>query len=94
MEAVSPVLPISKELDRDFAACDGSDRYSRLPTFSTEHSIITRWQLTPAEREHIAAGGDLFIAILNYGKAIWPIMPIVADPDTALSTVLEMEANL
>jgi hypothetical protein len=45
-------------------------------------------------RRHIAAGGDLFIAMMNFGGPLLPILPIAADPDQALELVLEAEAAL
>lgn len=94
MEAVSPVLPASGDLEDTYRASDGTDRYTDLPTFKTENSIVSRWKLSDEERKHIASGGDLFIAILNFGSPIWPIMPIAADPDTVLETVLQVEASV
>lgn len=94
MEAVSPVLPGSPELEEIFKAQDGTDRYQPLPTFHTEKAIVTRWRLSDEERAHIAAGGDLFIAILNFGNSIWPIMPIAASPEEALAITLQVEEQL
>jgi hypothetical protein len=94
MRAVSPVLPASLELEQIYGAEDGSDRYELLPTFRTDKAVVSRWVLTNEERAHIAAGGDLFVAILNYSQPIWPILPIAAEPDQVLSILLAAEEKL
>lgn len=94
MEPTSPVLPSGAELEQVFAASDGSGKYSDLPTFRTDKSIVSRWKLSDEERAYIAAGGDLFICILNFGQPIWPILPIAAPPDEALDIVLKVEETV
>jgi hypothetical protein len=94
MEPQTPVLPGTQEMESVYRSQDGTEKYTPLPSFHTENAIITRWKLTEAERQHIADGGDLFVAILNYGKPIWPIMPMALTPDEALTVVLEVEQNL
>jgi hypothetical protein len=94
MEPVSPVLPMSGELDQVYKAQDGSDLYTPLPAFRTDKAVISRWRLTDDERQHIANGGDLFVCILNYGQPIWPIMPIAASPEQALETLLQVEEHV
>jgi hypothetical protein len=94
MEPVSPVLPASGDIEQVFAASDGSDKYSPLPTFHTEKAVISRWKLSDEERAHFANGGDLFVAILNFGQPIWPIMPIAMGPEQALETLLEVEQQV
>jgi hypothetical protein len=92
MKAISPVLPSSGPVEVTFAK--DQPEYSPLPVFQTEKTVISRWKLSEAERRHIAAGGDLFIAMMNFGGPLLPILPIAADPDQALELVLEAEAAL
>ena len=91
MEPVQPVFPASGELERTYY---GPKETYPLPTFNTEKCIVSRWSFSDEERAHIANGGDLFIAIANHGHPIWPFMPVAAEPEQALSLVMEMEANL
>jgi len=90
MEAVSPVLPTSGACEVTYAS--NQPEYTPLPTFRTEKSVLSRWTLTETERKYIADGGDLFICMINFGGPLLPILPIAADPDTALRVLLEAEA--
>jgi hypothetical protein len=92
MEPVSPVLPASRECEFVFAK--DQPEYMPLPTFGTEKAVLSRWRLTEAERRYIAQGGDLFICMMNFGGPLLPILPIAADPDTALDIMLQAEAAL
>jgi hypothetical protein len=92
MEAVSPVLPTSSECEVVYAK--DQPEYRPLPTFRTEVSVLSRWKLTDAERRYIAEGGDLFVCMMNFGGPLLPILPIAADPDSALAIMLEAEAAI
>ena len=91
MENISPVLPASAGCEVVYAK--DQPEYNQLPVFRTQQSVLSRWKLTDAERTHIAQGGDLFICMMNFGGPLLPILPIAADPDTALAIMLEAEAN-
>lgn len=92
MEAISPVLPASGEIEVTYAK--EQPEYAPLPVFRTEKGVLSRWKLTEDERRHIARGGDLFICMMNFGGPLLPILPIAAEPDQALATMLEAEAAL
>jgi hypothetical protein len=92
MTPTSPVLPASGAVEVIYAK--DQPEYEPLPTFRTEKSVLSRWTLTEAERRYIAAGGDLFICMMNFSGPLLPILPIAADPDTALQIMLEAEAAL
>jgi hypothetical protein len=92
MEPISPVLPTSAECEVVYAK--DQPEFTPLPTFRTQRSVLSRWKLTEAERKHIAEGGDLFISMMNFGGPLLPILPIAADPDTALQLMLDAEAAL
>jgi hypothetical protein len=92
MEAISPVLPAGGECEVTYA--NDQPEYNALPVFRTEKAVLSRWTLTDAERHYLAAGGDLFICMINFGGPLLPILPIAADPDTALKIMLEAEAPL
>ena len=92
MEAISPVLPAGEACEVTYAR--DQPEYSPLPVFRTDKSVLSRWKLTDAERRHIAAGGDLFICMMNFGGPLLSILPIATDPFAALDLMLEAEASL
>jgi hypothetical protein len=92
MEPTSPVLPTSGGVETIYA--ENQPEYNPLPTFRTDKTVMSRWKLTDAERSYLAAGGDLFICMMNFGGPLLPILPIAAEPDTALQMMLDAESNL
>lgn len=90
MDPVSPVFPTSGGCE--IVANGPQDEYRPLPIFRTEKSVISRWALTDEERKYIADGGDLYICMMHFGGKILPVLPIAAEPDKALETMLEVEA--
>jgi len=92
MEAVSPVLPASKSVETVYAK--DQPEYNELPTFRSERAVLSRWALSAEERAHIAAGGDLFICMMNFGGPLLPILPMACGPDQALETMLAAEEAL
>lgn len=36
--------------------------------------LLTRWRFTEEERARIAAGEDLYLGVLTFGKALQPLM--------------------
>jgi hypothetical protein len=93
MHATSPVLPAAGHCMEVVYGRDQPE-YAALPTLRTERSVLSRWKLTEDERRFIADGGDLFICMMNFGGPLLPILPIAADPDTALQMMLDAEAAL
>src|SRR5437773_6547519 len=58
----------------------GVPRYRPLQTLvldGQEGRVISRWTLTPAEREAIAKGEDLYLEQLTFGNKLQPILPTV-----------------
>lgn len=47
--------------------------------------ILTRWRFTPAERSAIAAGADLYLTQLTFGRPMQPLAPTVGPPEWARS---------
>lgn len=92
MNAVTPVLPHSQSLEVSVA--EYQPEFTTLPSFRTAYTNISRWRLTDAERDHIASGGDLFIAQLNGNSALQPIMPMAIPEDQVLEQVLACEKGL
>lgn len=92
MEAISPVLSASGDCEVTYAK--DQPEYKPLPVFRTQISVISRWRFSEAERRYIAEGGDLFIVMMNFGCPLLPILPIAADPHTALQIMLQAEAEI
>ena len=54
--------------------------YRPLPVarlHGAEGRVISRWTLTAEERARIAAGEDLYIELLTFGRPLQPILPTV-----------------
>src|SRR5689334_8629450 len=92
MIAIGPVIPGAAPLEKVIA--EHQEEYQPLPVFQTELASISRWRLSDEERAHIAAGGDLFLAQLNFGHQLQPIMPMALDESEVLPTVLSCEEAL
>lgn len=92
MLPVSPVLPGSEALESQVGA--KQTEYLTLPSFQTEHTTISRWRLSEDERRCLAEGGDLFIAQLNFGGRVQPIMPLAMPEDDVLAEVLACESAI
>lgn len=56
-------------------------------TFSDgAQAMVTRWRLTDEERARVAAGEDLFVTMLTFGKPLQPILPEIGRPEWASGT--------
>lgn len=63
----------------------GGDSYEDLPTARLVNRrdcpVVTRWTLTPEERQFIADGGDLYLTILTWHeRSFFPIVPTAGVP--------------
>jgi hypothetical protein len=92
VEPVTPVIPGAEQLEAQVGA--KQEEYVTLPAFQTEYSTISRWRLSDDERRHIASGGDLFIAQLNFGNLVQPVMPMALPEGDILQQVLACEDAL
>lgn len=92
MIPTSPVIPGADAIEQEVGK--GQKEYLALPVFRTELASISRWKLSEDERAYIAAGGDLFIAQLNFGQQLYPIMPLALPEDEILTAVLTCEESL
>lgn len=55
-------------------------QYRPLPAarlHGPEGRLVTRWTFTPEERARVAAGEDLFLEVLTFGRALQPLLPTV-----------------
>jgi len=92
MQPVSPIIPGSEEFEVVYAK--DQPEYTPLPVLRTEKALLTRWRLSEEERQWIANGGDLFIAVMHFGDRLQPMMPIAGTPDEAMKVVIEAGAPL
>lgn len=93
MEAVSPFSDAAS-LGLEVKVAEKQEQYNTLPAFYTRLGLLTRWRLSDEERQHIANGGDLMIALVTFGRKVQPIMPMADTPDNALAAVLAEEDRL
>lgn len=59
------------------------DEYLSLPVYEDEEQggrAIHCWKLSVRERIHVLLTGKLWINVLNFGKPLQPIMPMVNNP--------------
>lgn len=88
MKPASPVIPGNDDFEVTYAK--DQPEYQSLPVMRTSNAVMSRWVLTPEEREHIAHGGDLFICQMNFGHPLQPILPIAAGPQDAMRILVEV----
>lgn len=50
-----------------------------LVTDDLERRVISRWTLTPEQREAVAKGCDIFLELLTFGKPLQPIRLFLND---------------
>lgn len=62
-----------------------------LPVLIVGDTTFSRWTPTDEEREAIAAGADILVAVLNAGHPLQPLVPLALQPD-ALVTTKALEA--
>lgn len=77
MEQQSPVLPIDCGLPEAHLAKDQPE-YHTLPVVvghGPEYRMTARFRFTEEERAAIAAGADLMITTLTFGRALQPLLP-------------------
>ena len=71
MEPIDPRVDQSLLPDGSTAVviAEHQDQFKNLPSVRTpQGQVITRWSLTPAERNRISEGEDVFITILSNGE--------------------------
>lgn len=87
MESVSPVIDGNEPFEVVYAA--DQPEYTPLPALRTEKALITRWRLSDEERQWIANGGDLFIAVLHFGQPLQPLMPLATSADEVMAILMD-----
>lgn len=62
---------------------ENQDDYIPLPVYEDKEyggRVIHCWKLSVRERIHILFTGKLWINVLNFGKPLQPIMPMINNP--------------
>lgn len=52
----------------------GQEEYKTLIARESVGVVTTLWQLTPAERQAIANGKNLFLEIITFGNSLQPVL--------------------
>lgn len=78
--------PVSPDIGFDErVAAENQLQYKSIPVAQVPHddgsvSLVTRWRLTPEEREAIARGADLYVSQLNFGAPMSPLLITLTPP--------------
>lgn len=85
MRPIDPCIPLAL-LPADCRAvvkgAQQADRYDPLPCVQTPGGqVLTRWRLTPEERQRILAGEDLYLRVLTFGEKLQPVSLTVGPRD-------------
>jgi hypothetical protein len=89
MKPTSPVIPGNENFETVYA--ENQSAYMPLPTLRNEKVAMSRWELTPEERQYLIAGGNLYIVQLHGGELLQPILlPFTSKADDALKTFIEL----
>lgn len=83
MQAVSPVMPGSQDLE--IVLAKNQPEYNPLPVMylnTPSVPMISRWRLTEEEREMIRNGADIVLTQLTFGLQFRPVnLQIVAQDE-------------
>lgn len=75
MKPIDPRVPahLLPPGSRPFVIAEHQEEYIPLPSIRTpDGQVVTRWELTDAERAAIVRGEDLFLTVLTHG-ALQPV---------------------
>jgi hypothetical protein len=82
MTPVSPVIPGMEGLDVIYAK--DQPEYNPLPTVrSSDGKVTSRWAFTPAEKEAIANGAELYLTLWTFGQPLQPVLMAIANESQA-----------
>lgn len=91
MKPVSPVYTQDKNSEFGFDTkqneiiiAEHQDEYQNLPAIYTNTgTVITRWEMTPEEREKFLNDGELYLTVETFGDKLQPFMLSVEAPELA-----------
>ena len=73
-----PEVMLAEEQEKYLTCCVAMVTYS-----DGSVGTMTRWRLDDEERARLAAGADLYLALMCFGRPMPPIQLIVGRPDWA-----------
>lgn len=76
--SIDPVVEGLEDFEKIYALEQAE--YIPLRTLPGEngHSAITRWELTPEQRQAIADGADLMLEVFHFGGPLAPVRMMIA----------------
>lgn len=83
MASIGPVVDGLEDYEKIYALEQG--QYIPLRTLPGENgnSAITRWELTPLQRQTIAEGADIMLEVIHFGGPLAPVRMMVGKSDGA-----------
>jgi hypothetical protein len=88
---LEPKSPVFEGLEREqinFGLHQPQYRVLRvLEGSGPEHKVVSRWALTAAQRKIITDGGDIYLEMLTFGKALMPVLLAVSDGNNSVEWV-------
>lgn len=82
MNPISPVLPGKEGLIAETTFAKDQKEYRPLPSViipGPDHEVLTRWELTPEEREALLNGtGYIYLSCWTFGEPLQPLKLRVA----------------
>jgi hypothetical protein len=74
-----PVIPELESLETTLAKDQPQYKKIRVLKSSSEDGyVMSRWALTPAQRQVITDGGDVFLILKTFGEPVPPVQIMVA----------------
>ncbi len=89
---MTPVSPVISEAlqSREVVYAKNQPEYRQLPVLrSSDGVVLSRWQLTEAERIAVAAGADLFLSVHTFNQMLQPVRLEVGECDRDLAEMAE-----
>jgi hypothetical protein len=84
-EPKSPVINGLESHETNFGGdAVGQPQYIRLPALvsrDAQRRVLSRWEFTPEEREMIAQGADVYVALMTFGHPYQPTIVFVANKE-------------
>jgi hypothetical protein len=88
MKAISPVLTPELQPD-EIVYAKNQPEYHPLPVLrSPEGIVMSRWQLTEAERQAVASGADILLSVYTFNQPLQPLYIEVCEADRSLLEVV------
>lgn len=96
MDSISPVIPGLEPYEINISGPENNQ-----PEFKTLHvlhspegKILTRWQLTPEEREAVAKGADIYFTLVTMNQPVMPMSCQVITPSADIADIIKIGFNL